>query len=81
MVVSICNFSLELLMAAALATARRDDTDAEQQEGCVQLRELQLYRRPGGEPWLLGRGSNGMVSMSPATWFVCASASRASACL
>ena len=47
----------------ALATARRDGTDAEH-DGCVQLRDLQLYRRPGGEPWLLGRGSNGMVCVT-----------------
>lgn len=50
------------LHASALATARQEgDGDAARQEGCVQLRELQLYRQPGGEPWLLGRGSNGMV--------------------
>lgn len=47
-------------LAAALATANRDDS-AGQQEGCVPMRELQLYRRADGQPWLLGRGSNGMV--------------------
>lgn len=55
----------------ALATARRDGTDAAQHEGCVQLRDLQLYRRPGGEPWLLGRGSNGMVCAAMAACVTC----------
>ena len=57
----------------ALATARRDGTDAEQPDGCVQLRDLQLYRRPGGEPWLLGRGSNGMVCVTMPACLSCVS--------
>ncbi len=36
--------------------------DGPQEEGRVHLHELQLYRRPDGKPWQLGRGSFGHVS-------------------
>lgn len=36
--------------------------DGPQEKGRVHLHELQLYRRPDGKPWQLGRGSFGHVS-------------------